>query len=41
MAGRQANEIFSDEGWDEWPDLDLLEDDPEVDLDFDDEREPA
>ena len=41
MPGRHAQDILSDEGWDDWPDLDLFDEDPELNLDPDDEREPA
>jgi hypothetical protein len=41
MTGHEASDFFSDGNWNEWPDLDLLEDDPELDLELEDEREPA
>ena len=41
MSGHYAHEILSDEGWDEWPDLELFEDDSELNAEPDDEPDAA
>ena len=41
MPGHHAQDILSDENWDDWPDLELFDEDPELNLDPDDDPESA
>jgi hypothetical protein len=41
MPGHHAQDILSDENWDDWPDLELFDEDPELNLDPDDDPETA
>jgi hypothetical protein len=40
MPGRSAHDVITADDWDNWPDLDLFEEDPESESD-DDEPEAA
>ncbi len=41
MPGHNAHDVFAADDWDDWPDLDLFEDEPEPESDPDDEPEAA
>ena len=40
MSGHNAHDVITADDWDDWPDLDLFEDEPEPESD-DDEPEAA